>query len=76
LQAQCKDVPFHFLQSVKLIKATGEPIRALQELEKALTKAAIVAEREIIDLTEQEPDPESMKMKAKVHVRKTLDIQY
>jgi hypothetical protein len=36
LQAQRRAAPYWFLESAKLIKATGEPLRALQELEHAL----------------------------------------
>ncbi|KIJ37345.1 hypothetical protein M422DRAFT_118575, partial [Sphaerobolus stellatus SS14] len=67
LQAQRMDVPFYFLQSVKLIKATGEPIAALQELEKALTKSSMEAANEVIDLTD-EPNQEKVKMKAKAQI--------
>lgn len=65
LQARRMDTPFTFLQSVKLVKAVGEPIRALQELDKALTKSAIAAEKEVVNLVD-EPDPEIIRMKAKV----------
>ena len=36
LQAQRRAAPYWFLESAKLTKATGEPLRALSELEHAL----------------------------------------
>lgn len=50
------------MESAKLVKATGEPLRALQELENSLRLIGIVESR-VIDLTE---DDENKKMMAKV----------
>lgn len=36
LQAQRRAAPYWFLESAKLTKATGEPLRALSEMEHAL----------------------------------------
>lgn len=36
LQAQQSNAPFSFIESAKLIRSSGEPMRALQELEKAM----------------------------------------
>lgn len=54
LQAQRRTAPYWFLESAKLTKATGEPLRALQELEHAL-RSSLQAE-----------DQENRKSKAKV----------
>lgn len=54
LQAQRRAAPDWFLESAKLIKAMGEPLRALQELEHALRSSP------------HTDDQESRKSKAKV----------
>jgi len=54
LQAQRRAAPYWFLESAKLTKATGEPLRALQELEHALRSSP------------QVDDQENRKSKAKV----------
>lgn len=54
LQAQRRAAPYWFLESVKLTKATGEPLRALQELEHALRSSS------------QTDDQENRQSKAKV----------
>ena len=46
LQAQCRTAPYWFMESAKLIKATGEPLRALQELEHALRSSPHVNDQE------------------------------
>ncbi|KAH9948812.1 hypothetical protein B0H21DRAFT_777700 [Amylocystis lapponica] len=68
LQAQqCKD-PYSFMESAKLIKATGEPLRALQELENSMHLFAST-EHDVIDLTEdKDKDRDDIRMKAKLHV--------
>lgn len=53
LQAQRRAAPDWFLESAKLIKAMGEPLRALQELEHALRSS-------------HTDDQENRKSKAKV----------
>ena len=66
LQAQRADASFSFIQSARLVKASGEPIRALQELNKALEKSSLFGvQTDTIDVTE-EPDPEVARMTAKV----------
>lgn len=64
LQArQCK-ASFSFMESARLIKASGEPLRALQELENSMRLSGMLDEiDDVIDLTH---DNESPKMKAKV----------
>ncbi|KAH8834205.1 hypothetical protein DL96DRAFT_1579811 [Flagelloscypha sp. PMI_526] len=77
LQAEQTQVQFAFIQSAKLLKATGEPLRALQELENAMrqhglidasqittsTAASASSSKSFIDLT-QDLDP----LRAKAHV--------
>ena len=65
LQAQRTDTPYSFIQSAKLVKASGEPLRALQELNKALEKTNISIPSDVVDLT-LDADPEITKMRAKV----------
>ncbi|KAL6309800.1 hypothetical protein BKA93DRAFT_723405 [Sparassis latifolia] len=64
LQAQHCKLPFSFMQNVKLIKASGEPLRALQELENSMRLSGIMGE-DVIDLTD---DKEDMKLKAKAQL--------
>lgn len=54
LQAQQRSTPFWFVESAKLIKANGEPLRALHELENAIRRMP------------QAEDVETKKMKGKV----------
>lgn len=66
LQGQQNKAPFYFVESARLVKATGEPLRALQELENSMRQFGILDEDspDLIDLTVD--DEETMKMKAKV----------
>ncbi|KAI0053695.1 hypothetical protein FA95DRAFT_478808 [Auriscalpium vulgare] len=67
LQAQEHRTPFSFVQSSKLLKATGEPLRALQELENAMRVAkAQGGHGDVIDLTEEDDESKQMKAKAEV----------
>ena len=63
LQAQQSKARFSFMESAKLVKATGEPLRALQELENSMRLLGLI-ETDVIDLTDD--DDETKKMKAKV----------
>lgn len=63
LQAQQSNARFAFMESAKLIKVTGEPLRALQELENSMRLFGLI-ESDVIDLTED--DEETKRMKAKV----------
>lgn len=51
------------MESAKLVKATGEPLRALQELENSMRLLGLM-ENDVIDLTDD--DEETKKLKAKV----------
>jgi serine/threonine-protein kinase ATR len=65
LQAQEIDRRYSFMESAKIIKAIGEPLRALQELENSMQLLGLVEDMsDIIDLTDD--DDESKKTKAKV----------
>ncbi|GJJ07321.1 hypothetical protein Clacol_001522 [Clathrus columnatus] len=66
LQAERVSAPFAFLQNCRLVKANGEPIRALQELNNAILKAEL-SEKKTIDPTE-ELDFETGKLKAKARM--------
>ena len=62
LQAQQRKMPYTFIESSKLLKATGEPLRALNELESSSTRLGLFNEQ-VVDLT---VDAEADRMKAKV----------
>lgn len=48
---QCR-APFSFMESARLIKASGEPLRALQDLDNSMKLSGILEERtDVIDLT-------------------------
>ncbi|KAJ7462055.1 hypothetical protein FB451DRAFT_1043857 [Mycena latifolia] len=67
LQAQQSNTRFSFMESAKLVKATGEPLRALQELENSMRLLGLIEDRaDVVDLTED--DNETKKMKAKAQV--------
>lgn len=52
------------MESAKLVKTTGEPLRALQELENSMRLLGMIADKQdVIDLTD---DDESKMMEAKV----------
>ncbi|KAH7912967.1 hypothetical protein BJ138DRAFT_1134431 [Hygrophoropsis aurantiaca] len=65
LQAQQGGVQFSFLESTKLVKATGEPLRALQELENSMRLIGLIEDKsDTIDLTEGNEDTKRMKAKS------------
>ncbi|CCL98247.1 uncharacterized protein FIBRA_00241 [Fibroporia radiculosa] len=51
LQAQQCRASFSFMENARLVKASGEPIRALQELESSMRLAGILENPSVIDLT-------------------------
>ena len=65
LQARQTKNPFVYLESVKLTKAGGESLRALQELDGSI-KLAEIAGKGVIDLTEDGEIKTEDKMIAKV----------
>ena len=65
LQARQNGARFAFIESAKLVKGSGEPLRALQELENALKSAGVIGE-DVIDLTTDQDDEASKKSIAKV----------
>ncbi|KAJ7156082.1 hypothetical protein C8R43DRAFT_884346 [Mycena crocata] len=67
LQAQQSDTRFSFMESAKLVKATGEPLRALQELENSMRLLGLIEDRtDVLDLTEDDNETKRMKSKAQV----------
>ncbi|KAH7931163.1 hypothetical protein BV22DRAFT_1052917 [Leucogyrophana mollusca] len=65
LQAQQSNVRFSFLESAKLVKVTGEPLRALQELENSMRLIGLIEDKsDTIDLTEDSTDTKRMKAKS------------
>ena len=65
LQAQQSNARFHFMESAKLVKATGEPLRALQDLENSMRLSGLMEDPDTIDLTSDGNDPELKRMRAK-----------
>lgn len=63
LQAQQSQAPFSFVESAKLLKATGEPLRALQELENSMKLHGLLEDHDVLDLTVAD---EAKMMRAKV----------
>ncbi|TFK55398.1 hypothetical protein OE88DRAFT_1622542 [Heliocybe sulcata] len=70
LQAQQFHTPFAFSEGAKLTKASGEPLRALQELERFVNLQQLSGE-DVIDLTEED-DPKDDTRKAKAKARTLL----
>ncbi|KAJ7784096.1 hypothetical protein B0H16DRAFT_1296839 [Mycena metata] len=67
LQAQQSNHEFSFMENAKLVRATAEPLRALQELENSMRLLGLIEDRkDVLDLTED--DDETKKMKAKALV--------
>lgn len=66
LQAQQNKARFTFMESAKLVKVMGEPLRAIQELENSMRSLGLLDDN-ILDLTGD--DEETHKMKAKVWLR-------
>jgi serine/threonine-protein kinase ATR len=65
LQAQEIDRRYSFMEGAKIIKATGEPLRALQELENSMQLLGLIEDTsDVIDLTDD--DDEAKRTKAKV----------
>lgn len=62
LQAKRSKAPYSFIESAKLLKASGEPLHALLELENSV-KLLKLFDDQVLDLT---VDAESERMKAKV----------
>ncbi|OBZ70466.1 Serine/threonine-protein kinase atr [Grifola frondosa] len=66
LQAQRCETPSSFMEFARLTKVRGEPLRALQELESAISCSTMVEDNSgIIDLTS---DVDDRKMKAKAQL--------
>ena len=64
LQAQQSKAPYSFIESAKLLKTSGEPLRALNELENSIKHLGLFDDQ-VLDLT---AEPDSNRMKAKVKV--------
>jgi len=67
LQAQESDAQFSFIESAKLLKATGEPLRALQQLENSMRYYGLLedsSDANMLDLTLD--NDEATRLKAKV----------
>ncbi|KAI0638446.1 hypothetical protein C8Q77DRAFT_1046895 [Trametes polyzona] len=71
LQAQRCNTPYSFVENAKLVRVREDPLRALQELEKAMRLSGFLpSERsqrqdDMIDLT---VDQDEIRMRAKIHV--------
>lgn len=62
LQAKQRKASYAFIESAKLIKASGEPLRALHELENSVKFLGLFND-DVLDLT-LDVDTEKMKAKA------------
>jgi serine/threonine-protein kinase ATR len=62
LQAQQRKATYSFIESAKLLKASGEPLRALHDLENSVKHEGLFDDN-VLDLT---MDTDSERMKAKV----------
>ncbi|TFK72010.1 hypothetical protein BDN72DRAFT_869695 [Pluteus cervinus] len=62
LQARQNGSRSTFIQSAKLLKATGEPLRALQELENSMRFLGLLNDNHV-DLTENEDETKTLKAK-------------
>lgn len=62
LQSQQSKTEYSFMESAKLVKAMGEPLRALQQLENSMHSESLLDDDSVVDLTRDHND----KMKAKV----------
>lgn len=51
LQARQNDASFYFIESAKLTKAAGEPLKALQELETFMKSLGLLDNSPVLDLT-------------------------
>ncbi|KAG9317708.1 hypothetical protein JVU11DRAFT_1921 [Chiua virens] len=67
LQAQQSNARSYFMESAKLVKATGEPLRALQELENSMRLSGLMEDSDTIDLTADD-DAELKRMRAKAYI--------
>ncbi|KAF5387623.1 hypothetical protein D9615_000714 [Tricholomella constricta] len=68
LQAKQSKAQFSFIESAKLVKVMGEPLRALQELENSMRLLGMLDDSpDVVDLTVADDD-ESKNMKAKAQV--------
>ena len=64
LQSQQSKTENSFMESAKLVKAMGEPLRALQQLENSMHSESLLDDDSVVDLTGYHND----KMKAKVSI--------
>ena len=64
LQARQNGSRSTFIQSAKLLKETGEPLRALQELENTMRFLGLLSDNHL-DLTENEDETRTLKAKVR-----------
>jgi serine/threonine-protein kinase ATR len=72
LQAEQSNSRFAFMESAKLVKINGEPLRALQELEKSMRLFGLIEDPGVIDLTEDDQETKKMKAKVTAPLRRSL----
>ncbi|KAF8076761.1 hypothetical protein FPV67DRAFT_1472577 [Lyophyllum atratum] len=67
LQAKQSKARFSFVESAKLVKVMGEPLRAVQELENSMRLLGMLEDSpNIVDLTLDDDESKNMKAKAQV----------
>ncbi|KAF7432763.1 serine/threonine-protein kinase M1 [Pleurotus ostreatus] len=64
LHARQVDDSYAFIESAKLLKATGEPLRALQELENTMRQLGLSEDSTVVNLTLDEEEMKKLKAKA------------
>jgi len=75
LQAQHSNAPFSFRESAKLVRARGEPLRALQELENSMRILGLVDNGDTLDLTKEDDQSKRMKAKVRTHLSNGCNSQ-
>jgi hypothetical protein len=73
LQARQNAAPFAFMQSSKLARVIGEPLKGLQELERAYEQLSV--ELEVIGIVKG-PGPKSETQIMQSKVNRTLKVSY
>ncbi|KAF4575250.1 serine/threonine-protein kinase M1 [Pleurotus pulmonarius] len=64
LHARQVDDSYAFIESAKLLKAMGEPLRALQELENSMRQLGLSDDSTVVNLTLDEEEMKKLKAKA------------
>lgn len=70
LQSQQNKTRYSFMESAKLVKAMGDPLHALQQLENSMQLHNLLEDEvNVVDLTNDDNEENLKKMKAKVIIK-------